>query len=262
MPGYEGKRSANRRITRNPASGKYVIKPHGWALTKIVKKNPSGTDPRPIVAIGKAVIGSNYVDGTVHSFHGMPLVRREPAPTTAVGRPSRPGVDKFANSVLSALKGILSERLEALAAADIYIASLGTPTDVAEWMASALPASHPFDEITGPFYDIEGVSRRLRVPHNEVLRYVDDGRLLGCPTAEGTLVFPISQFNPDGSSAAGLERVLKTMATGTVDPWQIALWMNTPCEQLNDQTPAQTLQHGDARIVEELAAQTAARWRH
>jgi len=253
MPGSKGKSSTSRGITRNAATGRFVKKPYARTLSKVIKVDPSTTDPRKIL---------HKVVFPVHSIHGERAFRGERSPTFVAGGPAWPSVDQFTNSVLVALKGILGKRLQALVSADIDITSLGAPTDVAEWLASALPASHPFDELIGPFYDIDGVSRRLRVSHNEVLRYVEDGRLLGCPTDEGTLVFPISQFNPDGSSAAGLERVLKTMATGTADPWQIALWMNTPCEQLNDQTPAQTLQHGDARIVEELAAQAAARWRH
>lgn len=270
MPGsIRGKSSASRAFTRNPASGRYVIKTYSTTLPKFFKKRPSRT-ARPHVGADKIVVARETIDLGAHEeltkFHIKKLqnlvLSHQPSPALKVGTSSQASVDQFTNSVLSALKGILGARLETLAAADIDITSLGTPADVAEWMASALPASHPFDEIAGPFYDIEGVSRRLRVPHNEVLRYVEDGRLLGCPTAEGALVFPISQFNSDGSSVAGLERVVKTMATGTTDPWQIALWMNTPCEQLNDQTPAQTLQHGDTRIVEELAAQTAARWRH
>ena len=175
---------------------------------------------------------------------------------------SSPEVEQYANSILGALRTILGARLGAIAAADIDLESLGTPEDVAEWLASALPASHPFDDIVGPFYDADGVARRSGLSPANVIELVETNKLLGCPTAEGALVFPVSQFNPDGSSVAGLAQVLGTMAEGTSDRWQVALWLNTPLEQLRDRTPAQALRHGDTQGVEELAGETAARWRH
>lgn len=175
---------------------------------------------------------------------------------------SSPKVEQYANSVLGALRTILGARLGAIAAADIDLESLGTPEDVAEWLASALPSSHPFDDIVGPFYDADGVARRSGFSPADVTELANTNKLLGCATAEGALVFPVSQFNPDGSSVAGLPQVLGTMAEGTSDRWQVALWLNTPFEQLHDRTPAQALRHGDTHGVQELAGETAARWRH
>jgi hypothetical protein len=51
------------------------------------------------------------------------------------------------------------------------------------------------------------------------------------------------------------------MTGATTDSWQFALWMNTPVDELNDRTPAQALQSGDTKIVQEFAEHTAARWR-
>lgn len=95
-----------------------------------------------------------------------------------------------------------------------------------------------------------------------VIDLVGTNKLLGCPTAEGALVFPVSQFNPDGRSVAGLPQVLGATAEGTSDRWQVAIWLNTPFEQLHDRIPAQALRHGDTQGVQELAGETAARWRH
>ncbi|AFM20040.1 hypothetical protein Mycch_5363 (plasmid) [Mycolicibacterium chubuense NBB4] len=169
--------------------------------------------------------------------------------------------EPYADSVLTALSTILYTKLGTLAAADIDVRSLGSPADVAEWLASALPSSHPFDEATGPFYDADGVARRLRTTSADVLRRAESNTLLACPTAEGTPVFPVYQFNADGSTVAGLSDVLAAMEGGTADRWQVALWMNTPVDTLNDQTPAQALRAGDAKAVRKLAEHTAARWR-
>ncbi len=174
---------------------------------------------------------------------------------------SSTGVEQYANSVLGALRTILGARLGAIAAADIDLETLGTPEDVAEWLASALPSSHPFDDIVGPFYDSDGVARRSGLSPADVAELTETNKLLGCRTAEGALVFPVSQFNPDGSSVAGLPQVLGTMAAGTSDRWQVALWLNTPLAQLRYRTPAQALRHGDTQGVQELAGETAARWR-
>lgn len=172
---------------------------------------------------------------------------RRVAPEAQTGRDAQAdsSVEQYANLVLGALRTILGSRLGAIAAADIDLESLGTPEDVAEWLASALPSSHPFDDIVGPFYDADGVARRSGLSPADVIELVETNKLLGCPTAEGALVFPVSQFNPDGSSVAGLAQVLGTMAEGTSDRWQVALWLNTPLEQLRDRTPAQALRHGD-----------------
>lgn len=85
--------------------------------------------------------------------------------------------------------------------------------------------------------------------------------LLACPTAEGTLVVPTFQFAADDTLLPGLGGVLATLAQGTADNWQIALWMCTSSDQLHGQTPHEAMQQGRSDAVERLAAETAARWR-
>lgn len=85
--------------------------------------------------------------------------------------------------------------------------------------------------------------------------------LLACPTAESTLVFPTFQVAADDTLLLGLGRVVATLAQGTADSWQIALWMRTSSDQLRGRTPHEALEQGRSDAVERLAAQTAARWR-
>ncbi|RIT73916.1 hypothetical protein [Mycobacteroides abscessus] len=85
-----------------------------------------------------------------------------------------------------------------------------------------------FDEAVGPFYDANAAARRTRLTTPTVRRRAQRHRLLACPTAEGRLVFPTFQFNPDGTAVAGLEQVLIALASGTQDRWQVALWLSTP----------------------------------
>lgn len=117
-----------------------------------------------------------------------------------------------------------------------------------------------FDEAVGPFYDLNGVARRTRLTTHTVRRRAQRHRLLACPTAEGRWVFPVFQFNPDGTVVAGLEQVLTALASGTQDRWQVALWLSTPNDQLNGRTPRAALRAGAA--VQSVAEQAASRWRH
>lgn len=201
---------------------------------------------------------------TPTGVHAPAQVRLMPERLTGEREPhsALPSVDQYAKSVLTTFADILVARLGAIVAADIDLNSLGTPEHVAEWLASALPSSHPFDDVAGPFYEIGGLARRCGLPPAEVLELTETNMLLGCPTADGTLVFPVSQFNPDGSVVAGLPQVLGEMAEGTSDRWQVALWLNTPFDELRGLTPAQALRQGDAESVLELAGEAAARWRH
>lgn len=255
-----------RGIIRNPRTGTYRVKMErrttvskvvvkGEATSSSVARTSAGARrdrfSKPIGPHGDVNQLSVIEEMKAHNAHAAGVSRADDALY----------VEMFADSVLRALRGLLHSRFGALAAAEIDLRSLGAPDDVAEWLASALPSSHPFDEATGPFYDADGVARRLRTTSADVLRRAESNTLLACPTAEGTPVFPVCQFNADGSTVSGLSDVLAAMQGGTADRWQVALWMNTPVDALNDQTPAQALRAGDAKAVRKLAEHTAARWR-
>lgn len=273
MPEEVGQGSTSRSTTeRSAATGRYVRAKSETATGRRirVRYGNSGTVTQRRHRDKSAI--RDVVDKYGYSASSPTITRTHRAGRVAPGaqngrdaqraNSSSPGVEQYANLVLGALRTILGARLGAIAAADIDLESLGTPADVAEWLANALPSSHPFDDIVGPFYDADGIARRSGLSPADITKLAETNTLLGCPTAEGALVFPVSQFNPDGSSVAGLAQVLGAMAEGTSDRWQVALWLNTPLEQLRDQTPAQALRHGDTHGVQELAGETAARWRH
>lgn len=94
-----------------------------------------------------------------------------------------------------------------------------------------------------------------------VTALVRRNELLACPTAESMLVFPTFQVAADDTLLPGLGRIVATLARGTADSWQIALWMRTSSDQLHGCTPHEALQQGRSDAVERLAAQTATRWR-
>jgi hypothetical protein len=171
-------------------------------------------------------------------------------------------VETYTNRLVGFLVGLVTEQLGSIDAADIDLYSIGSPEDVAESMAAVLPASHPFDAVIGPFYNSAGVARRLRVATSTVLHRARQHQLLACPTAEGALVYPTWQFGNDGTLLPGLDKVLETMSKSTDDRWQVALWLRTPSTQLKDETPHDALRRGEAKRVQLLAEQTAARWQH
>ena len=272
MPEDGGQGSTSRATTgRSAVTGRYVRAKSGAAIGRTRVRHGKFKTVTQRRHRDKPAI-RDIVDEYGHSASPTIIITTHRAgrvaPRAQNGRDAQadsspsPSVEQYANLVLSALRTILGARLGAIAAADIDLESLGTPEDVAEWLASALPSSHPFDDIVGPFYGADGVARCSGLSPADVLELAETNKLLGCPTAEGALVFPVSQFNPDGSSVAGLPQVLGAMAEGTSDRWQVALWLNTPFEQLRDRTPAQALRHGDTQGVQELAGDTAARWRH
>ena len=117
------------------------------------------------------------------------------------------------------------------------------------------------DDLIGPFHDAAQIARRLRVSVDTVMVLVRRNELLACPTAESMLVFPTFQFAADDTLLPGLGRIVATLAHGTADGWQIALWMRTSSDQLRGRAPYEALQRGHGDAVERLAAQTAARWR-
>ena len=90
---------------------------------------------------------------------------------------------------------------------------------------------------------------------------VNQNELLACPTAEGMSVFPTFQLTADDTLLPGLGRIVATMAQGTADSWQIALWMRTPSDELHGYTPHEALQLGHNDAVAHFATRTAARWR-
>lgn len=134
--------------------------------------------------------------------------------------------------------------------------------DIADPTGAEFAPLNALAEAVGPFYGSAGVARRLSISSDAVADRAGQHRLLGCPTAEGTVVFPVFQFAADGTVLPGLERVVATMAEGTADQWQVALWMCTPSEQLRGHTPSEALGRGHAEAVLALATQTAARWAH
>lgn len=234
-----------------------VKKGRGKRPIRVWKRStsPSETTPGPLVI------------GTINAAPGhrvVPSGRHGIAVTLKVGKADEPRsqVKDFTRRLLAQLELKLNSQLNSIDAADIDLAALGSVDEVARAMLSQLPASHPFDEVIGPFYDVNGAANRLHVSPETMQARAGSNELLACPTAEGDLVFPTFQFNSDGTALPGLGGVLTALAAGTEDRWHVAMWLNTPNELLKGKTPRELLDRGESAVVQKVAEQTAERWCH
>lgn len=117
-------------------------------------------------------------------------------------------------------------------------------------------------EKVGPFYDVTGLMTWLGVSRQEIQARREAGTILGCPTAEGELIYPVWQFQDDGELLAGLPAVLEVLASGIEDSWTWALWLRTAVpDELDGKPAAEWLRdEGDVEPVLQLAANDAAVW--
>lgn len=168
----------------------------------------------------------------------------------------------YERQVMHALVPKLRERLHRASDAELSIEDLfGEPADLAEKMAASLPASHTYNDITGPFYDTAGLTQWLGISRQAIHQKVAKHTLLACPTADGGTVYPAWQFLPNGATIPALPEVLSTLADGTDDPWMLALWMQAPSDLLDAHRPSDWLRKGgDPQRVLTMARNTAARW--
>lgn len=131
----------------------------------------------------------------------------------------------------------------------IGMADDGT-SELSEWNAAV-----------GPFYSIDGTAHLLEASLDELLRMVDRGDVLALPAGPG-LVFPAMQFADDRRPAAGLSQVLEVLSEGLPDPWDRALWLNSPADDAEGQTTADMLRDGSVDEVLRRAREDVARWTH
>lgn len=75
---------------------------------------------------------------------------------------------------------------------------------------------HPANALVercGPFYDTDGLTTWLGLPRQQVHERREARTLLGCPTAEGELIYPVWQFQDNGELLPGLPSVLMVLSS-------------------------------------------------
>lgn len=113
-----------------------------------------------------------------------------------------------------------------------------------------------------PFYDTGGLTTWLGVSHQEIQVRREERTILGCPTAEGELIYPVWQFQDNGELLPGLPSVLMVLSSGIDDSWTWALWCQASVPgELDGKTVTEWLRDvGDVEPVLQLAANDAAAW--
>ncbi|WP_377449716.1 hypothetical protein [Rhodococcoides fascians] len=143
----------------------------------------------------------------------------------------------------------------------------GVPADVfadveaiARSMTSALPTSHIYDQIVGPFYDTSGLTQWWGVSRQAVSKSVSTGAVIACQLDGGGWVYPTWQFTDSGAVYSDLLTLWSTLRAAA-DAWTCATWMRSPIADLDDRSAAQWVAEG-RRIepVLELARSDARRW--
>lgn len=167
----------------------------------------------------------------------------------------------YERQVMRAVNARLHAHLTRASAADIDPLTFGDPEDLAEAMVSALPHSHVFDEIAGPFYDTAGLTRWLGITRQALHQKATKRAILACPLADSGTVYPAWQFLPNGTTLPALGEVLTTLIDADDDPWMVALWLQAPSALLDGHRPSGWLRKGgDPQRVLAMARDTAESW--
>ncbi|BBZ09330.1 hypothetical protein MDOR_34990 [Mycolicibacterium doricum] len=167
----------------------------------------------------------------------------------------------YERQVMRAVNTRLHAHLARAGEANIDPEVFGDPDDLAEAMVAALPHSHVFDEIAGPFYDTAGLTRWLGITRQALHQRAAKNAILACPLADGSTVYPAWQFLPDGATLPSLAEVLGILGDGD-DPWMVALWLRAPSALLDGERPSDWLRDGgDPQPVLAMARDTAEGWR-
>lgn len=168
----------------------------------------------------------------------------------------------YERQVIRAVSVRLHARLTRAHNASVDLTLLGDPEELAEAMVSALPHSHAFNEIAGPFYDTAGLTRWLGITRQALHQKAAKYAILACPLADGGTIYPAWQFLPNGTVLPGLADILTILCEADDDPWMAALWLQAPSELLAGKPPSGWLRAGrDPQQVLAMARDTAESWK-
>ena len=127
---------------------------------------------------------------------------------------------------------------------------------------SAAPASR-LAEAVGSLWTSKRAADALGVTPEDLENLADQGVCLLLTTTDGARVAPLTQFTQDRDGHIGLHPALAPLlclATAH-DPWAVAVMLNAPAPELNDQTPVTWARSGNPMSdLETLAAQIDREW--
>lgn len=94
-------------------------------------------------------------------------------------------------------------------------------------------------DLVGPLWSADKTQRALGVPTRAAMRNLcETGSLLGLPTADGVVFYPVAQFETHGGQTRVKPALQHFMvALRERDPWTVAVLLNTPADELDGHTP-------------------------
>ncbi|KRP85981.1 hypothetical protein AOQ73_36515 [Bradyrhizobium pachyrhizi] len=109
---------------------------------------------------------------------------------------------------------------------------------------------------SGGAYDLDQVRSVMGgISRHAVNKRVEDGTLLAIPGLGKRKLYPVLQFNPDGTTVDGLKAV--TGALPTSNPWVLLNFLIHPDDRLGGRRPIDLLRKGEIKLVIEAARRTA-----
>ena len=111
-------------------------------------------------------------------------------------------------------------------------------------------------ELVGPVWTAGHTRRVLGLSHGSMLNRRQVGALLALPTADGDLVYPVSQFEKRNGEVQVKPAVREFMhVLRDRDPWTVAVLLHTPAPELEDLAPLEWVRQGrDSQNLVDYAA--------
>ncbi|ORI18336.1 hypothetical protein [Rhodococcus sp. 1168] len=127
-------------------------------------------------------------------------------------------------------------------------------------MTSALPTSHIYDQLVGPFYDTAGLTKWCGVSRQTIAKAASTGTVIACQLDGGGWVYSTWQFTESGTVHPDLLALWSTLRMSG-DPWTCAAWLRSPQAGLDDRSAVRWVEEGrPVEDVLELARADMRRW--
>jgi hypothetical protein len=116
-------------------------------------------------------------------------------------------------------------------------------------------------DLVGPLWSADKTQQALGVSSRAAMRDLcDTGSLLGVPTADGDVFYPVAQFEThDGGFRVKPAVQQFMMALRERDPWTVAVLLHTPADELDECAPLDWVRRdGDTSTLLDYANLVAA----
>jgi hypothetical protein len=116
--------------------------------------------------------------------------------------------------------------------------------------------------LVGPVWSQGRTCEALSVSRAELADFRRAGGVLGLTTADGALVYPVSQFHRRGGTVEVRPSLVPFLtALRRFDPWAVAVLLHTPSPELHGATPLDWARgRGDLVALADYAKAVAREW--